>query len=96
MQVHLYLAEADHPAHGTVRAIVKDDNDTYLGENDQVWLDSGALPAGPAGLRLPCSGHHHCTHACCSCMGPLLCARQVQPQTWSVWRLWLQQGASDM
>ena len=41
MQVHLYLPGADHPAHDTVRAIVKDDTDKFTGDGSRVWLDSG-------------------------------------------------------
>ncbi|KAK9797358.1 hypothetical protein WJX73_002152 [Symbiochloris irregularis] len=39
-EVHLYLPEAQHPAEGLVRAIVKDSTNTYMNISDQVWLDS--------------------------------------------------------
>ena len=42
LQVHVYLPEADHPAKGTVRAILKDNADTYVNTSSQIWLDSGA------------------------------------------------------
>ena len=41
-QVHLYLPSQDHPAHDTVRAIVKDDTDVFSGDSSRVWVDSGA------------------------------------------------------
>ena len=42
MQVHVYLPGKNHPAHDTVRAIVKDDTDKFTGDSSRVWLDSGA------------------------------------------------------
>ncbi len=42
VQVHLYLPSQDHPAHDTVRAIVKDDTDVFNGDSSRVWVDSGA------------------------------------------------------
>ena len=42
VQVHLYLPSQDHPAHDTVRAIVKDDTDVFDGDSSRVWIDSGA------------------------------------------------------
>lgn len=41
MQVHLYLPEAQHPAEGLVRAIVKDSMNSYMNISSQIWLDSG-------------------------------------------------------
>ena len=40
-QVHVYLPGKDHPAHDTVRAIVKDDTDKFNGDSSRVWVDSG-------------------------------------------------------
>jgi hypothetical protein len=37
------LPDRGHPAHGTVRAIVKDSTDDYLGSESRVWLDSDNL-----------------------------------------------------
>ena len=49
VQVHVYLPGKAHPAHDTVRAIVKDSTDTFQGDSSRVWIDSGAsqefLPA---------------------------------------------------
>ena len=42
VQVHVYLPGKNHPAHDTVRAIVKDDTDTFTGDSSRVWVDSGA------------------------------------------------------
>lgn len=39
-QVHVYLPSSGHPAHGTVRVIVKDASDDYEGAESRVWLDS--------------------------------------------------------
>lgn len=38
----MYLPGKNHPAHDTVRAIVKDDTDTFTGDSSRVWVDSGA------------------------------------------------------
>ncbi len=43
MQVHIYLPEQDHPAHDTVRVIVKDSDDEYKGNPSRVWVDSDAF-----------------------------------------------------
>ena len=40
-QVHVYLPEADHPSKGTVRAVVEDSQDAYLGNQTHIFLDSG-------------------------------------------------------
>lgn len=41
----MYLPDKDHPAHDTVRAIVKDSTDAFTGDNARVFIDSGnALP----------------------------------------------------
>ena len=42
VQVHVYLPGKNHPAHDAVRAIVKDDTDTFAGDSSRVWVDSGA------------------------------------------------------
>lgn len=42
-QLHIYLPDADHPAHDTVRVIVKDSTDNFTGGPARVFLDSGAL-----------------------------------------------------
>ncbi len=41
LQMHLYLPSADHPAHDTVRAIVKDSTDSFNGDSSRVFVDSG-------------------------------------------------------
>ena len=43
-QVHVYLPEADHPSKGTVRAVVEGSQDSYLGIQSHVFLDSGEQP----------------------------------------------------
>ncbi len=43
-QVHIYLPDAGHPAHGLVRVIVKDSNDNFTGPTSRTWLDSGDHP----------------------------------------------------
>ena len=40
-QVHIYLPDAGHPAHGLVRVIVKDSLDNFTGPTTRTWLDSG-------------------------------------------------------
>lgn len=46
--MHLYLPSKDHPAHDTVRAIVKDSTDKFTGDNARVFVDSGqALTPAP-------------------------------------------------
>ena len=44
VQLHVYLPDADHPAHDTVRVIVKDSTDSFNGDGARTFLDSGALP----------------------------------------------------
>ncbi len=44
-QVHIYLPDAQHPAHGLVRVIVKDSRDTFTGAQSRTWLDSGERPS---------------------------------------------------
>lgn len=41
LQVHVYLPSKEHPAHDTVRAIVKDSTDNFSGDNARVFVDSG-------------------------------------------------------
>lgn len=41
MQVHVYLPEPNHPAHGLVRVIVKDSTDNYTIATDANFMDSG-------------------------------------------------------
>jgi hypothetical protein len=43
VQVHIYLPEQDHPAHDTVRVIIKDSDDEYNGNPSRVWVDSDAF-----------------------------------------------------
>lgn len=59
-QVHLYLPSQDHPAHDTVRAIVKDDTDVFNGDSSRVWIDSGARPQQTSPSRRP--------ETVCSCL----------------------------
>lgn len=50
----MYLPDKDHPAHDTVRAIVKDSTDAFTGDNARVFVDSGnASPPCPP-LFLEC------------------------------------------
>ncbi|KAK9839475.1 hypothetical protein WJX81_004373 [Elliptochloris bilobata] len=42
-QVHIYLPDAGHPAHGLVRVIAKDSNDAFTGPISRTWLDSDGL-----------------------------------------------------
>lgn len=53
MQVHVYLPGRDHPAHDTVRAIVKDDTDKFNGDSSRVWVDSGAPQLQPCIMQRP-------------------------------------------
>lgn len=44
LQVHVYLPSKLHPAHDTVRVIVKDSTNTFNGDDTRVFLDSGERP----------------------------------------------------
>ncbi len=48
----MYLPSKAHPAHDTVRAIVKDGTDTFTGDDARVFLDSGARPFFPCQGRM--------------------------------------------
>eukprot|EP00212_Chloropicon_laureae_P003902 CAMPEP_0197488208 /NCGR_PEP_ID=MMETSP1311-20131121/3186_1 /TAXON_ID=464262 /ORGANISM="Genus nov. species nov., Strain RCC856" /LENGTH=1764 /DNA_ID=CAMNT_0043032175 /DNA_START=186 /DNA_END=5480 /DNA_ORIENTATION=+ len=39
-QVHIYLPEVSHPAHGVIRTIVKDGDDVFEGAPSETFLDS--------------------------------------------------------
>jgi hypothetical protein len=55
VQVHVYLPGKNHPAHDTVRAIVKDDTDTFADDSSRVWVDSGVsqLTGNPMYVKGP-------------------------------------------
>jgi len=42
-QLHVYLPEISHPAHGVARVILKDSTDEYEGERSETYLDSDGL-----------------------------------------------------
>eukprot|EP00216_Chloropicon_sp_CCMP2111_P006625 CAMPEP_0198234118 /NCGR_PEP_ID=MMETSP1446-20131203/211_1 /TAXON_ID=1461542 ORGANISM="Unidentified sp, Strain CCMP2111" /NCGR_SAMPLE_ID=MMETSP1446 /ASSEMBLY_ACC=CAM_ASM_001112 /LENGTH=1741 /DNA_ID=CAMNT_0043914847 /DNA_START=161 /DNA_END=5386 /DNA_ORIENTATION=- len=42
-QLHIYLPEVSHPAHGVIRTIVKDGNDNYEGAQSETFLDSDGI-----------------------------------------------------
>ena len=51
-QVHIYLPDAGHPAHGLVRVIAKDSTDNFTGPTTRTWLDSGAqAPSHQCSIR---------------------------------------------
>ncbi len=51
----MYLPDKDHPAHDTVRAIVKDSTDAFTGDNARVFIDSGNASAPTFSLFLDSS-----------------------------------------
>ncbi|BDA48704.1 hypothetical protein COCOBI_12-3860 [Coccomyxa sp. Obi] len=62
-QVHVYLPDKNHPAHDTVRAIVKDSTDAFTGDNARVFVDSdGAIASNSERtntIRTPVLGGWH-------------------------------------
>ncbi len=68
-QVHIYLPDAQHPAHGLVRVIVKDSRDNFTGAQSRTWLDSGERPSHPSRRAL----WFFCRlHGSCPCISVLL------------------------
>ncbi|KAK9917704.1 hypothetical protein WJX75_007350 [Coccomyxa subellipsoidea] len=61
-QVHVYLPSKEHPAHDTVRAIVKDSTDNFSGDNARVFVDSDGVIASNnerTTIRTPVLGGWH-------------------------------------
>jgi len=54
-QLHIYLPEVSHPAHGVIRSILKDSENVYQGEISETFLDSDGLVANNDARDMP--GH---------------------------------------
>lgn len=74
MQLHVYLPEAAHPATGTVRGVLEDELDQYLGNQSRIWIDSGVLTCCPAAI-CPCSTGTRSCHS--TCHVPMACSIQL-------------------
>lgn len=57
IQIRLFYPEAQHPAFGAIRAIVKDDTDNETGAAAQVFLDSDDVVGASSGSIM--QGHTH-------------------------------------